>query len=385
MVQFVTLEEKKIYFSVGSVNEEPLLPTSTGKNRDSRDLIERLEGNDRPKSFEGEEENSSSSEHAEIVQPPSGFGNFKPKPKPIKTGSPFKDTYSIRDRKEILTSLWNNPSESDLEPLTPKQTQQKIRELALRDRIEGVKEVRRFHSVHLQAILTTQHEIIQLEKRMSRGLPIAINTLNPLLIEYANLIKSYKDLSALKQVHKDGKSFSKFFATELHEPRYWYAPDATERIDLIEDSPRLSHDIVRKVLQQKLPLRWLDAAGRAMREWDQAEDDISEDGRGQFGPVSKITSRYRSHGRYISPSVDNLTRVLFALCGGLFLLIPMVALAYIKSKTWLVVTTVLFVLGFAVMLGAFSKGTNHELIGATAAYTAVLVVFVGNSISGGKG
>lgn len=63
----------------------------------------------------------------------------------------------------------------------------------------------------------------------------------------------------------------------------------------------------------------------------------------------------------------------------------MVALAYIKSKTWLVVTTVLFILGFAVMLGAFSKGTNHELIGATAAYTAVLVVFVGNSISGGKG
>ena len=74
---------------------------------------------------------------------------------------------------------------------------------------------------------------------------------------------------------------------------------------------------------------------------------------------------------------------MFALFGGLFLLVPMIALAYITSKKYLLVTTVLFVLIFALSLGYLSKGSNQELVGATAAYAAVLVVFVGNSITSG--
>jgi uncharacterized membrane protein YczE len=61
----------------------------------------------------------------------------------------------------------------------------------------------------------------------------------------------------------------------------------------------------------------------------------------------------------------------------------MIALAYITSKKWLVISTVLFVFVFAILLGLFSKGSNHELIAATAAYAAVLVVFVGNTIDPG--
>jgi hypothetical protein len=101
-------------------------------------------------------------------------------------------------------------------------------------------------------------------------------------------------------------------------------------------------------------------------------------------PADKIIARHRANGRYISPGVDNFARVLFALFGGLFLLVPMIAMAYITSKRYLLVTAVIFVLTFALSLGYFSKGSNQELVGATAAYAAVLVVFVGNSITPGQ-
>src|SRR3954447_15517542 len=80
----------------------------------------------------------------------------------------------------------------------------------------------------------------------------------------------------------------------------------------------------------------------------------------QLGAISKVTERYRRHGRYISPSVDNFARIIFALIGGLFLLIPMITLAFITSKTYLIVTTSLFIVVFAVSLGLFSKGSNQE-------------------------
>jgi hypothetical protein len=104
-----------------------------------------------------------------------------------------------------------------------------------------------------------------------------------MLTTSASLIKSYKELSVLKQVHKDGKSFAKFFATEMHEPRYWYAPDAIERIDLVEDLPRTSHDVIRKFLQQKMPVMFLDSAGKRMRELDKIEESLGKSTGGTFG------------------------------------------------------------------------------------------------------
>jgi hypothetical protein len=62
----------------------------------------------------------------------------------------------------------------------------------------------------------------------------------------------------------------------------------------------------------------------------------------------------------------------------------MIAMAYITSKIYLLVTAVLFVLAFVLSLGYFSKISNQKLVGATAANAAVLVVFVGNSIMSGQ-
>jgi hypothetical protein len=65
--------------------------------------------------------------------------------------------------------------------------------------------------------------------------------------------------------------FSKLLATQLHEPRYWYAPDAFNLIDLRVEEAKGKHDIVRKFLQQKVPSSFLDQVGTERRQIDDIE------------------------------------------------------------------------------------------------------------------
>lgn len=90
---------------------------------------------------------------------------------------------------------------------------------------------------------------------------------------------------------------------------------------------------------------------------------------------------YKQQPFHISTITDNVARLLISTLGGIFLLAPMVALTFITSRDWQLVTTILFVLSFASSLAIATKASNHELLAGTAVYAAVLVVFVGNSIS----
>lgn len=71
--------------------------------------------------------------------------------------------------------------------------------------------------------------------------------------------------------------------------------------------------------------------------------------------------------------------MLVSVIAGVFLLVPMIVLSFVTSQKVRLGVTVAFVLVFAVALGWFSKATNDALMGAAAAYAAVLVVFVGQT------
>ena len=64
------------------------------------------------------------------------------------------------------------------------------------------------------------------------------------------------------------------------------------------------------------------------------------------------------------------------------MLVPMIAMTFIQAEHYLLLTTSLFVLIFAVLVAFASNASNQELLAVTAAYAAVLVVFVGNAIAG---
>jgi VIT1/CCC1 family predicted Fe2+/Mn2+ transporter len=77
------------------------------------------------------------------------------------------------------------------------------------------------------------------------------------------------------------------------------------------------------------------------------------------------------------------SRLAMALFGGIALIVPTVIMTlYQDVKTCLIVTAVATVIfAFIFALGA-RDGTGKDVLGATAAYTAVLVVFLGSSVGG---
>lgn len=84
---------------------------------------------------------------------------------------------------------------------------------------------------------------------------------------------------------------------------------------------------------------------------------------------------------HISPAVDVATRILVAIVGGLLVLVPIAVLSYITEFKWVLFVTFAFTIVFSVGLSIMSRASNDQIIMATAAYGAVLVVFVANILT----
>ena len=74
-------------------------------------------------------------------------------------------------------------------------------------------------------------------------------------------------------------------------------------------------------------------------------------------------------------------RFFMAVVGGLALLIPMLVMTYYPGRNVSVVTTSVAMLIFAAMITLGTQLAPDQVLGATAAYAAVLVVFVGTSLT----
>ena len=89
-----------------------------------------------------------------------------------------------------------------------------------------------------------------------------------------SLCKSYKTLLAMKQPsEQQSRKVGRLLATTLHEPRYWYAADALDLVDLsaeVTDSS-VSPDRLRKFLQLRVPSGLLDREGKERRKLDDIE------------------------------------------------------------------------------------------------------------------
>lgn len=76
----------------------------------------------------------------------------------------------------------------------------------------------------------------------------------------------------------------------------------------------------------------------------------------------------------------DVRRFGMALAGGIALIVPVVIMSENQSLRWGLVTTSLATLVFAGGMTAFSKAEEKDILTATAAYAAVLVVFVGTTL-----
>jgi hypothetical protein len=61
----------------------------------------------------------------------------------------------------------------------------------------------------------------------------------------------------------------------------------------------------------------------------------------------------------------------------------MIVMTFVHESRWRLVIVSIAVVWFAISVALASQASNQELLGATAAYTAVLVVYVGSTSGNG--
>ena len=81
----------------------------------------------------------------------------------------------------------------------------------------------------------------------------------------------------------------------------------------------------------------------------------------------------------VSPFVDTLARFIVAIIGGFSLVVPMLVMRLDENLKKSLITVSVAVLLFSAVTSLMFKASNVETLAATAAYAAVLVVFVGTS------
>jgi uncharacterized protein DUF6594 len=81
----------------------------------------------------------------------------------------------------------------------------------------------------------------------------------------------------------------------------------------------------------------------------------------------------------VSLVVDRLVRLVIALAGGLFLIVPVHIMSFGPSLIKGLTTVSVSVVVFAVAVSFVVRVTNIETLVSTATYAAVLIVFLGRS------
>lgn len=99
-------------------------------------------------------------------------------------GQEYRDTYTINERYDVLASLWNSPTTAELKPLRSSESRSRIRSLVIRDKEPALNQAKRFDTVFRLSLLTSQHEIIELEEAMSQGAHVPTESLGKMLTEY---------------------------------------------------------------------------------------------------------------------------------------------------------------------------------------------------------
>jgi hypothetical protein len=102
-----------------------------------------------------------------------------------------------------------------------------------------------------------------------------------------------------------------------------------------------------------------------------------EDGRSRD---SVNASTRDNDAQFISPFVDRTARFLIALFGGLLLMGPMIAMSLVTVQNNRIIIASIFVFAFSVFLSFISGASNQEVLAGSAAYAAVIVVFVGSAL-----
>jgi hypothetical protein len=361
----------------------------------------------------------------------------------MDTPTPLPSVFSPQsrhdDRPSPSISLPANQWPFDSPPDAPKSSQHasRVRQLYKCSRGEYPAlwyQFKRFETLGLLDLYLYQDALVQLQSTIDEAGGACsdsdIESLHTLLHKYYKAIVLFKEISQMKRPSaKAREETAGILADRLQEEHYKAAADALGMVDLTPQALGVEADSIRIFLARRASstdfkavqtllgrpssyplLNLTDPALFRLREaakQEEAEgttrkvlqirkpgeksnrvagglDAISEDADEGALEVGEVRGRPFSH--HISPIIDAMARYAIALVSGLLLLLPIIVLSYVPTKGYRLLTTCLFVVLFAIVTPlTASKASNQELVVATAGYTAVLAVFLGQTSGNGGG
>lgn len=161
----------------------------------------------------------------------------------------------------------------------------------------------------------------------------------------------------------------------------------------------LALDLVRRLLHKVIPgfikypyFIYVQMRKREIKEKQKNGEDTEknsqeflDDGSG-FNDISdkhKESSDQKDRRKYAdSKVIDVISRFLVAFVGGGALLAPMLIMTYHTSQSARLITVCVAVLVFGFLFAIGTRATNQEVLAASAAYAAVMVVYIGSASTG---
>lgn len=150
------------------------------------------------------------------------------------------------------------------------------------------------------------------------------------------------------------------------------------RVDLL--ARRGSKDLIEHGLRRILRAFWFfvrSGGRRSNAVLQPPAQDLERDvgGRRRDQPYDELRAAYQN----TTMIAEFSAKFIFALIAGSSLVIPLAFLTAQQSQSAHMTTIVVFIIIVSLVLSLLSKATNQEIMAASAAYAAVLVVFISNS------
>ena len=131
-----------------------------------------------------------------------------------------------------------------------------------------------------------------------------------------------------------------------------------------------SRDPVQHFLRKGLRRFWY-----ALNLWKLRADDEEQ---GPTGSRSRIITSWDRTCQNTSRIAETITRFVIAMLIGAAIVVPLILLSHQNSPEGRLSVVISFVSIFCLLLSLLSKASNYEIMASSAAYAAVLTVFVSN-------
>ncbi|MCJ1400735.1 Ankyrin-2 [Xylographa trunciseda] len=234
-----------------------------------------------------------------------------------------------------------------------------------------------FQTLQIFSLLNLQHQLVELNDNFQTdvniGDPEKVLLARKLLKEYYQELRDWRSASTFPTATgAESNLITDFLASSLRNDAY-HSLAETKRTLILDSNPPV--DAVRRFLSSLCRAHpWATDPNETAR--DELRELLRRSNLQTDAAV--LLSQDVDRSPRILPLVDRLARLLVALAGAALLVVPMAALNSIDVEWGRILAVALFVLAFALGLGACSQASNQELVAASAAYGAVLVIYIGH-------